>query len=66
MSELEMRKMLTVEEVIFQNKVRQENIKLKIKIKELEQKIEYLNNHIVDKCGYSSDVLKKRLRNVDF
>ena len=60
MSELEMRKMFSVEEVIFQNKVRQENIMLKIKIKELEQKIEYLNEVIVNKCGYSSDVLKKR------
>jgi hypothetical protein len=59
-----MRKMLSVEEVIFQNKVRQENIILKLKIKELERKIEYLNTHIVDKCGYSSDVLKKRLKNV--
>ena len=32
MSELEMRKMMNVEEVIFQNKIRQENITLKLKV----------------------------------
>lgn len=66
MSEFEMRKMMNVEEIIFQNKIRQENIMLKLKIKELEQKIEYLNKCTVDKCGSSSDVLRKRLKNVGF
>ena len=64
MSEVEMRKMMSVEEVIFQNKIRQENIRLKLKIKDLEQKIEYLNNRIADNCGSSSDVLKMRLKKV--
>ena len=64
MSELEMRKMMNVEEVIFQNKIRQENITLKLKVKALEQKIEYLNKRIVDKCGSSSDVLKMKLKKV--
>lgn len=64
MSEVEMRKMMSVEEVIFQNKIRQENIRLKLKIKDLERKIEYLNNRIADKCGSSSDVLKMKLKKV--
>ena len=64
MSELEMRKMMNVEEVIFQNKIRQENITLKLKVKALEQKIEYLNECIVDKCGSLSDVLKMKLKKV--
>ena len=64
MSELEMRKMMNVEEVIFQNKIRQENITLKLKVKALEQKIEYLNKRIVDKCGSSADVLKMKLKKV--
>ena len=64
MSEVEMRKMLNVEEIIFQNKIRQENIRLKLKIRDLEQKVEYLNNRIADKCGSSSDVLKMKLKKV--
>lgn len=64
MSELEMRKMMNVEELIFQNKIRQENITLKLKVKELEQKIEYLNECVADKCGSLSDVLKMKLKKV--
>ena len=64
MSELEMRKMMNVEELIFQNKIRQENITLKLKVKALEQKIEYLNKCVADKCGSLSDVLKMKLKKV--
>ena len=52
-----MRKMFSVEEVIFQNKVRQENIVLKVKIKQLEQKIEYLNGIIGKKVLYKVSLL---------
>ena len=64
MSEFEMRKMMNLEEIVFHTEIRQENLRLKQRVKELEEKIHYLNKCIADKCGSSSDALKKKLKKV--
>ena len=37
-----MRKMMNLEEIVFHTEIRQENLRLKQRVKELEEKIQYL------------------------